>query len=366
MRLNSKRIIDKPVKRSIELSSETKDGILWDHLSSQRLCRVKVQASDELIIAYYPEGWVNTPYWLKKGAPIRIMHRGGIRGRIEVVGIGQTVPVAISEGNTPDPDTPDDTVLTGCEIMQIPNSPQMSVMVKTGTYQIDGDEYTLGPIKMGSSSSTYDYGMGEALGEVAGVIDIDAAPSAGYFRYDLIVIGADGTLDYVKGNAFAPDDGEDMPDVPTDHILLGKILLHSGMTTILDRDIDRDYSTPGVSTLDITISDDDLAWTELTSTITVAILDQYGNAIYTSEYGWYITIEFVTGNGTLTSDEEGDSETKVGGHTSSTDNEYEFTYTRDQESGDESPTFLITLESNYTLTEIRQIILRDVSGNIMT
>ncbi len=365
MRFNRKRIIDKPIKKSIKLSSETKDGIMWEHLPGQRLCQVKIQGSDELITAYYPEGWVTTPYWLKKGAPVRITHRGGIRGRIEIVSIGQTVPVAISAGNTPTPDTPDDAVLSGCRVLQIPNTPQMSVLVQVGTFQIDGDQYTLGPITMGSTSSTYDYGMGGGMDNVAGIIDIDAAPSTGYFRYDLIVLGADGTIDYVKGDAFTPDDGEDTPDTPADHVLLGKILLFAGMTEILDKDIDRNYTTPRAIALDITISDDDLTWTELTSTITAAVIDQYDNAIYATD-GWYITIEFTDGNGTLTSAEEGDSETKVGGHTGASSNQYQFTYTRDQlDPGDESPSFKITLESNYTIYTDISIILRNSSGDIM-
>lgn len=365
MRQYGKRLIQTSIRKGVSETIESKDAILWDHLPTQRLCRVKVQGSDDLIIAYYPEGWFKTPYWLKRGAPVRIAHRGGIRGRIEVVGLGQTVPMSVSDDSSPDTETPDDAVITGGQIMQIPNDPQMAVMVKTGTYRIDGDTYTLGPITMGSSSSAYVCGMGGAMNEIAGVVNVDAAPAAGYFRYDLIVVGADGTIDYVKGTAFSADGDADEPDTPADHVLLGKILLYAGMTEILDNDINLDYTVPSVTALTVTLSDEDLTWAELTSTITVAVIDQYGRSILAPEYGWYITVEFVSGNGTLTSAEEGDSVIKVGGHTRASSNQYAFTYTRNQDAGDISPVLLATLETNYTLTEQFMIKLYDGGGALM-
>lgn len=365
MRLYQKKILRTSIRQSVDYATESKDAILWDHLPTQRICRVKVQGSDDLVVAYYPEGWYKTPFWLKRGAPVRIAHKGGLRGKIEVVGLGQTKPVSISGDSLPDAETPDDSVITGCLVMQIPNDPQMSVMIKTGTYRIGDDTYTLGPITMGSSSSSYVFGMGGAMNEVAGIINIDAAPGSGYFRYDLIVVGIDDVIDYVKGTAFAEDDDADEPDIPTDHVQLGKILLYAGMTEILDKDINLDYTIPTVAALTVTLSDEDLDWAELTSTITVAVFDQYGRSILAPEYGWYITVEFVSGNGTLTSAEEGDSETKIGGHTRASSNQYVFTYTRNQDAGDISPVLLATLETNYTLTEQFMIKLRDAGGGLM-
>ncbi len=366
MRLYGKKLIQKSVRDRIRHTRETKDAILWEHVPSQRLCRVKVQGSNDLVTAYYPEGWQTTPFWLKKGAPVRIVHKEGYRGRIELVSLGQTIPVSIAGDSYPEPDTGDDTVLTGCEVIQIPNDPQMAVLIKTGTYQIDGTEYTLGPIKMGSASSDYMCGMGGAMNEIAGIITLSTAPPSGYYRYDLIVVGDDGVIDYVEGTAFIETGTASIPDTPTDHVLLGKILLYPGMTQVLDKDIDQLFTVPAPSILDITLSDDDLAWAELTSTITVKILNQYERAIYEPAYGWYITIEFLSGNGTLNSAEEGDSLVKVGGHTGALYNSYSFTYTRDQDPGDISPVFLATLEISYSLTQQFLITLRDAGGAIMT
>lgn len=367
MRHSNKRYIKNSIKQVTSYTIETRDAILWDHLPDQRLCRVKIQGSNTLVVAYYPESWVSIPFWLKPGIPVRIIHRGGLRGRIELVGLGQVIPTPVSGDPFPPFDPGEDTVLTGCQVIQIPNDPQMLVMVKVGTYRIDGVTYILDTIKMSTSPLFY-LGMGGAMGEVAEVVEIDAAPPSGYFRIDLIVVGTDGVIDVIKGTDFADDSAEeDVPDVPSGHIELGRILLYAGMTEITNADINRSWVAPEPTSLTVTLSDDDLAWGDLTSTITVAVKDQYDNAIFTTGYGWYITCEITDGNGTITSAEEGSSPTKVGGHTGASSNSYTFTYTRDGlDPGDDSPTFLITLEISFTLTAYAMIILRDAAGAVMT
>ena len=365
MRENNTKFLRNSSQKITNYAIETRDGIMWDHIPAQRICRVKVQGSNELIVAYYPESWVTVPTWLKPGVPIRIIHRGGLRGRIEVDGLGQTIPSPVEGDTFPPIAVGGDTVLTGCGVIPIPNDPQLKVMIKVGTYRINGVTYILGPIKMSAAPVLF-LGYGGAMNEIGGVVEIDAAPAAGFFRIDLVVVGIDGVIDVVKGTNFATT--EDVPDVPAGHIELGRVLLYNGLTEIGGADINRSWIAPTVSLLGVTLSDDDLAWAELTSTITCKGYDPYGNSILTAGgLGWYITVEFVSGNGTLNSVEEGDSLTKVGGHTGAAGNQYAFTYTRDQaDPGDESPTLKITLEISFVLTETVFIILRDAGGAIMT
>jgi hypothetical protein len=112
-------------------------------------------------------------------------------------------------------------------------------------------------------------------------------------------------------------------------------------------------------------ADPDLAWNELSTTITVQVLDQYGNGIGQGGNGWYITLEFAAGNGTISSVEEGSSTSKIGMHAGPNQSQATFTYTRDQLATDESPIFEAVLEINYALYGYGKIILRDAAGDPM-
>jgi len=363
MRLSGNRLLDKGMSSKVQAHVETRDAILWEVLPAQRMCQVKIQGSNKKIPAWYNENWEVTPKWLKPGNAVRISHTGGLRNRIEIVGHGALVPTPVAGGDAaPAVETANDAVLTGCNIIQCPNDPQMAVLIKIGTYRISGSELTLGAIAM-ADGANFKMSMGGQIGTIAGAVVIDAAPGTGYFRFDLIALGGNGVIDVVKGSNFSIT--ESVPSLPADHVELGRILLFAGMTEITQADIGRTWSAPLASQVVMTIADDDLAWAELTTTVTVSVLDQFGNAILAGGYGWYITLEIIIGNGTVTSAEEGDSPTKVGQHTGAATHEYAFTYTRDQDPGDESPTLEAVIETTYQITTWGRIILRDDVGDPM-
>jgi len=93
------------------------DAIIYDVTPSTRTCRVKIQGSDVAIVCDYPEGREQSPFYLKPGQAVRIQRKGGIRGRMEVIGIGQTIPTGITY---PTIATPPDAVLTGLEVLTLP------------------------------------------------------------------------------------------------------------------------------------------------------------------------------------------------------------------------------------------------------
>jgi len=359
VRFYGKRFLRNTISDRMEQRTETRDAILWDVLPAQRLCRVKISGSTELVAAYYPENWEQTPFWLKPGNAVRITHTGGNRGKVEVVGHGQLVP---AQAGFPTLATPSNAVITACEVTQVPNAPQMMVFVKTGVFRVAGVEYTLDAIAM-SNTAIFLMGMGGHMGDVAGVVAVDAAPAAGNFRYDLIVVGADGVIDYVKGTNFQTS--ENMPSVPAGHVKLGIILIYGGMTVIYTYDINISWQIPTSTKLGITVADADLAWAELSTTVTVAVLDQYGNAVLTGGSGWYLKLKIVAGNGKVSSPEEGESVTEIGGHTGSGSNQYVFTYTRNQLPGDLSPTLQAVLEVDFEISAYTFIMLRDAAGDPM-
>ena len=62
-------------------------------------------------------------------------------------------------------------------------------------------------------------------------------------RIDLITADTTQTLKIVKGDAAAVANQPDSPDIPTDEVLLGAVLIRSGADKILDPDIFDEYKT---------------------------------------------------------------------------------------------------------------------------
>lgn len=361
MRLYGKKFLGKKVQRQISDKKETRDAIVWDILSAQKVARVRIQGSSTNIIAHYPTSWETAPSWLKPGNIVRINFVGGNRQRVEVIGTGKLRPTPVDgSASTPTNATPEDSVLTGCQVLPIPLNNRMAVMVKTGTYRVSGTTYTLDAVAMGEGDEMI-MGDGCVMGETAAIVDIDSV-AAGYYRIDYIVVGADGTVDYVKGTAATSDPVE--PTLPADHVYLGKVFVYSGITAITANEINQSYAAPVISRLSTTYSDQSLAWAELTCTITVSVLDQYGNAYSGGDIN--ISCKMMAGNGTIAG---------TSGSTTSLDDpvySYDsgsgavFTYTRNQLTTDRSPVFQIkTEETPYSLMDVANIYLYDASGDKM-
>ncbi len=301
MRFNQKKFLRQRSITLIKLASETKDAIVWDVLPLQYLCRVKIQGSNALISAYYPENWESTPVWLKPGNAVKIMHTGGNRGRIEVVGHGQYIPSPIADTQFPATPIGENHVISGCNIVPFPD-PTTSVLVEAGDYMINGVTYVLAGTEsiMGDGSLGL-MGSGELMGSTgyAAVITINAPPSSGYYRFDLISVGTDGVVDYTAGTPSTTN--PQVPALAANHLQLGTILVYPGMTEILLEDINRSFSSNFVPTyLAITIDNEEMAWNESTSTsIQVQVQNQYHQPILNSGGSWEIKLEFVLGNGTI-------------------------------------------------------------------
>jgi hypothetical protein len=243
----------------------------------------------------------------------------------------------------------------------------MAALVKVGTYRIGGIDYTLGPITM-EYGTNYQLDDGGAMGDIAGAVAISAAPSSGNYRYDLVEVGIDGIIHYKAGTPSATPVEPTVDITPHIHIQLGPyIFVPSGTTEILNGvNIGGRFSTPVPTSLGMVIADQDLDWTldPTFTSVTVTVYDQYGHTINGTGYGWYLTLEIIDGNGKVSSPEEGESTTKVGGHTG-TGSSYVFTYTRDLlDPGDESPSLQSKLDGG-AISITSYIVLRDVAGDPM-
>ena len=370
MRFYGKKILKKSMSAQAESRVESRDAIVWDILPDDRVCRVKVQGSNTYIIAHYPENWEQTPFWLKPRNAVRIAHRGGVRGRVEVVGHGRTIPTPVGGSTFPDIPILPDLAISGCSVVPCPDTQQMVVLVTTGQFQIAGITYTLDAIAM-SESAIYQMNMGGKMDEIAGAIAITAAPGIGYYRTDIIYVGTDSVLHYFAGTPYLASATEVIPSVPADHLLLGTVFVPSGTVQITSANVNGQPTAPIPAQISVVVADDDLEWTDFpTTNITVTVRDQYGQALNGIYPGWALTLSFAQseglpiGNGVLHSAESGDSTVSVTGHTSS-GSYYIFTYTRNQTVDDKSPVLIATLIAEFTTYIPFRILLRAEDGSYM-
>jgi len=290
MRLYGGRIIHSQVRREISIRQELRDAIVYDIDSTNKYCRVKIQGSDKYIKAYYNENWGSSPEWLKPGNAVRITHPGGNKGRIEVVGHGLLLPTAIPGGNvTPPAATLPDAVLSGMALMA-PSDGSMTAWVYSGTYRIDGIEYSFSGMTMDNADIEMDR-PDLFIDEVGGSVAFDAA-HATLFRYDKVVVGADGILDVVKGTNASGEPS--MPDTPVDHVMVGWVLICPGMTSVTAADVYREYSSPVLTGFTVTYEDQELSWGDDETYFTVVPYDQYGQ-VCPGNHTVRLSVQFGTG-----------------------------------------------------------------------
>ncbi len=342
MKLYGKKFVKRSMDQSVQDRVETRDAVLWDVLPDQRLCRVKIQGSSQLITTHYPENWEQTPNWLKPGNAVRITHMGGKRGRIEVVSHGQLIPTPVAGDTLPTPSSLADALLAGGHVgASYPVG--LSITVQAATYRIDEVQY--------NSPQTN--------------LDIDTAPAVGQYRYDVIYADDGGTVHIAKGTASSGE--PTFPSIPANTIQLGYVLVYGGMEEVNSEFVNREWAEEAPAMVTVIVTDDELAWNELSTNVRVNVFDQYGNPITTAAPGWYLTLEFaIVGNGTLHSDEEGNSRTKIGGHTGGSNNYYDFTYTRDQLATDISPILKGTcVLETFSPSATASIVLKNANGEAM-
>lgn len=254
MRTYGRKQLKRYVDRATRAKTETRDAIIWDVIEEDRVCQVKIQGSNEFIYAHYPRNQTTVPKWCKVGNAVRIIHKGGNRGYMEIAGEGRAAPTG---SGTPTIPTPSNALMSGMAVWATMPTNKMAVTIDSGNYRIDGTIYSYG----GTDTSSY-YVMDTdpiimdddpvQMNTPIGAIVIETAPAVGYYRYDAIVIGEDGIVDVIKGIEVTANPV--YPTVTESHILLIYMLVVGGVTAISQGALGQIWTTPRAVML-ATISD---------------------------------------------------------------------------------------------------------------
>jgi hypothetical protein len=354
MKLYGKRRIMRNVDKRAQLKVPDRDAIIWSVDLNNHYALVKVQGSNETIKAHFPKNWFENPYWLKPGNAVRVRHRAGNRGYIEIIGEGRAIPSPVAGGTFPTLQTLPNGVLTGMAVTETSPVPTMAVAVASGTYRINGVVYsfaaesTESPLMQVPPVMTMTDPPLATMGEGDHVIAIDPAPvSSGYARYDILVIGTDGVIDYIKGSEATLTAGPTVPTTPSNHVLLATIFVQYGMTVITNADIGQEWTEPALAYLSYTCgcSDCELAYSLVTDyptcTVTLSARDQYGVA---RNYAGGATVEItMVGTGTFKGTQDGDYHDQgTKGYSTMVGSGCSFVYKRDQtEPVEQSPFFVV-------------------------
>lgn len=356
MRLYGKRFIRRATQLQVADRAETRDALVWEVNRAQRWCGVVVQNANlyRITKAFFPSGWMEVPQWLKPGNSVRITHTGGVRGRIEVVSQGILSPRPVGGASMPPPGSPSDAVIWGLALTALP-VPEMRVAVTPGIVRFSGIQYELPSIYM--DTPDYEMGMGGQMDDGYRYVSPTCSVPTN-FRYVLFVIGSDFVIDRIYGNDSTTPT---MPAVPSGHLKIGHVLTYNGMTSIVGGNIGATWTAPFPATVQMTIADNDLLWTQLTTTINVAVKTQYGGG--TADPDRLYKLQFLAGNGKISySGQESTSYLIVQSASSSVT----FTYTRNQQDpGDISPSFMASIPESTIVGAVGNIILRNAAGNPM-
>lgn len=266
LRLYNRKFLKKYVNHRINQNKETADGILWNVDMVRLKAMVKIQGTNEMVVAHFPRNWKEVPYWLKPRNAVRIIWRGGNRGYIEIFGEGRAIPTPVEGPTQPDVSSTTNYWISGGQLLPTGNS-NLSLVATGGLYSINGQTYTFAPTLLSGDLATMNdpapmvMGSGEvmAMGVTEYVVVLDTAPPCYRYRYDAFVVGTDGEIDYLKGTESANEPVK--PPLPTDHLLIGDyILVRPNVTTILQADIGAEWTAATIATIEITSMEWRNAW----------------------------------------------------------------------------------------------------------
>lgn len=383
MRFHKKRTVRPYVERKVKVKTETRDAVIWSLDETQRIAWVRIQGSDELINAHFPQNQKVLPSFARQGNSVILRHREGQRGYVEIIGEGRAIPSPIDGISHPGPIDLEDVILSGLDMY--PTTPaQMGVYITNGSYRIGGTIYYFvteqldyivmdDPAAMAMESST-NYILGAGNFTVA--IEPGCA-SSGEWRYDLLQIGTDSVIDYISGECAA---GPDFPNVSDNHLQVGDYIFVSWETSAIEaynightmdvqeaRWLTMDFTAIAPAVFDAMppvfryCADGACAtYPNPECYVNVNIKDQSGLECFPGGAGFNLTLTKSAGTGTIYSEDSGwGSTTAVQFLTDA--GTYAFRYKRDETITETSPVFIGSLSSTNNLT-IPGMFYLEVSG----
>lgn len=366
MRLYGRRIADRAIFSRIDQRREYSEGILWTVDSVTETCTVKIQGSNEQIRAHYPRNLKDIPEWLRKGNAVKIIHKKGKRGYVEVVGPGRAIPNPITGSQFPTAEGLADGLLAPVYVTPYPSGSNTIRIAGGVTYRIndvtyylvggDGDFFVMGDGNL-DFMGTLPYLI---MGQIG--LTLDANPSAGNYRYDILVAGTDGAVDIIKGSTASSNPS--LPSTPSEHVFLEKILRVGGESGITIARIGQTWTTPAPTELAIS-GDDDLPWSTETNypehDLTMTVKDQYGQNLSNSD-GWQFQCDLLYGTGQVYSGDSGYGNSVTQRTINSS---YTFKYQRNQLVGERHPLTLYTLNATPPLQTTKTQNIRDEFGDLI-
>jgi len=375
MKMYGRKFAKRSFNKRLNLRTESRDAVLWAIDWENRICNVKIQGSNELVTAHFPQNEARKMSYMREGNAVRVVHRGGVRGYLELVGHGMAIPTPVAGDSHPALSDLPDGMTEGGQI--IPTEPaSLCVTILDGYYRINGVLYSLSggasgyevmsetsevtmseaypPMDMGDTGDyptmeeTSDITMNEVfppmtMGDPIDDYCLDAMPSGNKFRYDGFCVGVDGIIDYLKGTAASSDPVR--PSVPADQVLIGEyILVWTGVTEITGRHIGMEWAERYASDVSISCVDE-FEWDDGDNTpetnVTVSVQCQYGWNL-TGTYT--LTLSMLMGSGQIYSAQTGWDSSQVSQEIS--DYRYIFVYQRNQAVVETSPFFMAIAYSN--------------------
>lgn len=366
MQLYGKRFLHKKMDDASKSRVESRDAVVIDIDHENKFCRVKIQGSEEYIVAHFPENTSNTPYYLKPGNSVRLLHKGGVRGKVEVAGNGQTIPTGINI-KPPQENIAKDCILSGCEII-LPQayrdsySPKGILWVNTGTYRAGGK---VKQTKAVTCTKTNPLKMKNApvIGSIAAQF-ILPMPKKDNWQYHRAVLNTDtGAIELLSGKeSLTPV----LPDLAQNKLDCGWILLSGNDTAINETAINTQWQRPEAMFFIVEGKEYLLAGESVTA-IKISIKDQFGAPIANSGGKWTANVTITSGTGNLSAVGADDPikarsvtvSSKVGG------SELVFAYWRLLAGAEKSPLLTITVNEMKESAYEMNITLFNANGEIL-
>jgi hypothetical protein len=295
-RMYNKRVGVNAIDKRMRKRVSERDAIVWSVDEANDIVNLRIQGSDKNLVAHYHQVLNAVPRYVKPGAAVRVRHRRGNKGYVEVTGTGRAVPTPVGIGSSFPVVGLTDVVLSGMEVLAT-DPLSMTVRVNPGTYRLDNT------LHVWSKTNNFYYVMNDPAPLLMGtdpvymgaqyyVVTIPAAPSTPqYGRYDILVVGPhDDEIDVVSGSEVNLSTTEPtMPSTPANHVLVEWIFVMYGDTTVDSSMIGKSYQSPGPETITISLSgtwvdvDDQLTWNPSTppqpfADIQISVTDQYGGS----------------------------------------------------------------------------------------
>lgn len=293
MRLYGKNFNRKVIDRRVRASVEERDAIVWDIDESNHLAYVRIQGSNVNIKCHYHQVMLDRPVYLKKGSAVRIRHKRGIRGYTEVIGTGRAIPTPISGESELPVRSVVDEILSGM-IISDSSPPSMNVQITTGSYRLNGAVYTYAGLDFEyytmQDPPQLVMGINEVtMGSSWPIITVPNAPSTGYGRYDIFVVGTDSVVDVVEGVQSPLSQEPTMPSAPSNHVLINHVFIYGGQTVVTQDMIGKMWTAPRATEIEEAISGNLDEWgyvlfqDNAQIQVTLTATDQYGQA-YNGDY----------------------------------------------------------------------------------